>query len=300
MQEADVSAPILVAYSPKAGDRGPINFAEAAARATGAPLVVVAAGAGGDDAAGRLRSELALAEGVDVRAVDGSPARAITEVIEELRPGLVVLGSTHRGGIGRVMASSTAEKVIHGCAAPVAVVPHQHEMPSGGVKLIAAGFEPTDEGRAALRVAAALARATGAKLLASMVLDPKHAEDQAPGLLARTTHDQSLSENRYTRERLTSQDALTAAIAELAAGVETEPDVLFLEPLEGLEAVSRRADLLVIGARSYGPMHSVMLGGVSRKLIAAAGCPILVLPRGTEELTLMGGAGRSAPAGNAG
>jgi len=109
-----------------------------------------------------------------------------------------------------------------------------------------------------------------------------------------------LSENRYTRERLTSQDALTAAIAELAAGVETEPDVLFLEPLEGLEAVSRRADLLVIGARSYGPMHSVMLGGVSRKLIAAAGCPILVLPRGTEELTLMGGAGRSAPAGNAG
>ena len=109
-----MSAPILVAYSPKAGDRGPINFAEAAAQATGAPLVVVAAGAGGDDAAGRLRSELGLAEGVDVRAVDGSAAKAITEVIEEVRPGLVVVGSTHRGGIGRVMASSTAEKVIHG------------------------------------------------------------------------------------------------------------------------------------------------------------------------------------------
>jgi nucleotide-binding universal stress UspA family protein len=297
MQEADVSAPILVAYSPKAGDRGPINFAEAAARATGAPLVVVAAGAGGDDAAGRLRSELGLADDVDVRPVDGSPARAITEVIEELRPGLVVVGSTHRGGIGRVMASSTAEKVIHGCAAPVAVVPHQHEMPSGGVRLIAAGFEATDEGRTALRVAAALARATGAKLLATMVLDPKHAEDQAPGLLARTTHDQSLSENRHTRDRLVSQDALEAAIAELATGVETEPDVLYQEPLEGLQAASQRADLLVVGPRAYGPMHSVMLGGVSRKLIASAACPVLVLPRGMEELTLAAGAGGSAPAG---
>jgi nucleotide-binding universal stress UspA family protein len=297
MQEADVSAPILVAYSPKAGDRGPINFAEAAARATGAPLVVVAAGAGGDDAAGRLRSELGLADDVDVRPVDGSPARAITEVIEELRPGLVVVGSTHRGGIGRVMASSTAEKVIHGCAAPVAVVPHQHEMPSGGVRLIAAGFEATDEGRTALRVAAALARATGAKLLATMVLDPKHAEDQAPGLLARTTHDQSLSENRHTRDRLMSQDALEAAIAELATGVETEPDVLYQEPLEGLQAASQRADLLVVGPRAYGPMHSVMLGGVSRKLIASAACPVLVLPRGMEELTLAAGAGGSAPAG---
>jgi nucleotide-binding universal stress UspA family protein len=293
MQEADVSAPILVAYSPKAGDRGPINFAEAAARATGAPLVVVAAGAGGDDAAGRLRSELGLADDVDVRPVDGSPARAITEVIEELRPGLVVVGSTHRGGIGRVMASSTAEKVIHGCAAPVAVVPHQHEMPSGGVRLIAAGFEATDEGRTALRVAAALARATGA----TMVLDPKHAEDQAPGLLARTTHDQSLSENRHTRDRLVSQDALEAAIAELATGVETEPDVLYQEPLEGLQAASQRADLLVVGPRAYGPMHSVMLGGVSRKLIASAACPVLVLPRGMEELTLAAGAGGSAPAG---
>jgi nucleotide-binding universal stress UspA family protein len=297
MQEADVSAPILVAYSPKAGDRGPINFAEAAARATGAPLVVVAAGAGGDDAAGRLRSELGLADDVDVRPVDGSPARAITEVIEELRPGLVVVGSTHRGGIGRVMASSTAEKVIHGCAAPVAVVPHQHEMPSGGVRLIAAGFEATDEGRTALRVAAALARATGARLLATMVLDPKHAEDQAPGLLARTTHDQSLSENRHTRDRLVSQDALEAAIAELATGVETEPDVLYQEPLEGLQAASQRADLLVVGPRAYGPMHSVMLGGVSRKLIASAACPVLVLPRGMEELTLAAGAGGSAPAG---
>ena len=292
-----MSAPILVAYSPKAGDRGPINFAEAAARATGAPLVVVAAGAGGDDAAGRLRSELGLADDVDVRPVDGSPARAITEVIEELRPGLVVVGSTHRGGIGRVMASSTAEKVIHGCAAPVAVVPHQHEMPSGGVRLIAAGFEATDEGRTALRVAAALARATGAKLLATMVLDPKHAEDQAPGLLARTTHDQSLSENRHTRDRLVSQDALEAAIAELATGVETEPDVLYQEPLEGLQAASQRADLLVVGPRAYGPMHSVMLGGVSRKLIASAACPVLVLPRGMEELALAAGAGGSAPAG---
>jgi hypothetical protein len=40
-----------------------------------------------------------------------------------------------------------------------------------------------------------------------------------------------------------------------------------------------------------------MLGGVSRKLIASAACPVLVLPRGMEELTLAAGAGGSAPAG---
>ena len=269
-----MSAPILVAYPPRRAiaarstsrkqPRGP-----RARRSWWSPREPV--GTTPPDGSARA----GVAEAVDVHTPEGSPAQAITEVIEELRPGLVVLGSTHRGGIGRVMASSTAEKVIHGCAAPVAVVPHQHEMPSGGVRLIAAGFEATDEGRAALRVAAALARATGAKLLATMVLDPKHAEDQAPGLLARTTHDQSLSENRHTRDRLVSQDALEAAIGELATGVDTEPDVLYQEPIEGLQAVSNRADLLVIGPRAYGPMHSVMLGGVSRKLIASAACPVL-------------------------
>jgi nucleotide-binding universal stress UspA family protein len=298
MQEADVSAPILVAYSPKSGDRGPVNFAEAAARATGAPIVVLAAEAGGADAAGQLRAELGLGDDVEVRAPEGSPTRAIAAAVEELKPGLLVVGSTHRGGFGRIMPGSTAERLIHGSAAPVVVVPHQHEVRAGGARTVAAGFENTDEGRTALRVAAGLARSLGAKLLAVLVLSPKHAEEQAPGLLARTEHDQSLSENRHTLDRLSHQDALTAAIAEFAEGVETEPDVLFQEPAEGLEAASHRADLMVIGARAHGPMHSVALGGTGHKLITTAACPLLVLPRGLDALSLT--AGSSASAGSAG
>jgi nucleotide-binding universal stress UspA family protein len=169
MQEADVSAPILVAYSPKSGDRGPVNFAEAAARATGAPIVVLAAEAGGADAGGQLRAELGLGDDVEVRAAEGSPTRAIAAAVEELKPGLVVVGSTHRGGFGRIMPGSTAERLIHGSAAPVVVVPHQHEVRAGGARTVAAGFENTDEGRTALRVAAGLARSLGAKLLAVLV-----------------------------------------------------------------------------------------------------------------------------------
>ena len=38
-------------------------------------------------------------------------------------------------------------------------------------------------------------------------------------------------------------------------------------------------DLLVCGSRGYGPMRRVLLGGVSRKLIRRAACPVVVVPR---------------------
>ena len=45
---------------------------------------------------------------------------------------------------------------------------------------------------------------------------------------------------------------------------------------------SHDLDLLVIGSRGYGPLHSVLLGGVSGRVIRDAACPVIVVPRGAE------------------
>jgi len=163
------------------------------------------------------------------------------------------------------------------------VVPQEHRVATGGARLVGAAFVPTPEGNAALAAGALLARALDARLLAVMVLDPKHAEEQSPGLMAQAHGEHDPSEDRYVRNRLVANDALGAAIADLGPGVETETDVLFQDPVDGLTAVSQRTDLLVVGSRGYGPAKAVMLGGVSRRLIAAAHCPVLVLPGGDSE-----------------
>lgn len=297
-----MAASILVGYSPEGADRGPVNFGIAASRFTGAPLVVAAVTPGGSqidrmsggefggDAASegaaleQLRAELAQGE-VDatIHVVEhSSPARGLAQAVEEIHPGLLVIGSTHRGRLGSVLPGSTAERLIHGSPCPVVVVPHGYEVPQQGVRTVGAAFVATDEGRAALRAAAVLARAAGATVIATMVLSPKHAEEQSPGLMARAHHDQDPSEDRYARHRMEAEAALEQAIAELATDVEVEPDVLFQHPADGLEAASKRVDLLVMGSRAYGPAHAVMLGGVSRRVTASAGSPVLVLPRGAE------------------
>ena len=294
-----MSPPILVAFSPEYDDRAPVHFALGASRFTGAPLVVVAVGPGaaagdglgdGEFAAApgaaheSLASELRSA-GVDatIRVVEhSSPARGVFHVAEEIEPGLIVIGSTRRGKLGRVLLGSTAERLMQGAPSPVVVVPHGHEQDRHGVRTVGAGFTPTPEGHEALRAAALLARSAGARLEAIMVLNPKHAAEQSPGLLAGEHHDRDAAEDVAARGRLGAEEALRGAIAEVAAGLDVEADVLFQDSADGLVAASERLDLLVLGSRAYGPMGAVTLGGVARKVTAAASCPVLVLPRGTE------------------
>ena len=63
-------------------------------------------------------------------------------------------------------------------------------------------------------------------------------------------------------------------------------------PVDALVELSRDVDLLVCGSRGYGPVRSVLLGGVTHSLIRKAQCPVVVVPRGAE--TPPAGAGERA------
>jgi nucleotide-binding universal stress UspA family protein len=295
-----MSPPILAAFDPATGDRGPVSFGLAACRATGAPLVAVAVRRGGsmlerltggepDTAASEehiaaLHTELEAQDlPAQVHVVEHTtPARGLAGAVEQFKPELLVVGSTRHAGHGHVRPGSTAERLLSGAACPVAVVPHEHA-PNARVGSVGVAFVPAPEGREALRSAAALARAFDARLRAIMVLDPRHAEEQSPGLMARQHHDVDVEETISSRHQRAARDELAAALAELAEGIEVDTDVLFQDPADGIVAASRRVDLLVMGSRAYGPLRAVMLGGVSRRVVARAACPVLVLPRGAEE-----------------
>lgn len=297
-----MSAPIVVGYDPHGADDAPVHFGVAAARFTGAPLIVAAV-YGGHVARNRLaddefREELSAdaraaldrvrtrLEGeariqAEVRLVEArSAARGLHVALEDEGAGLAVVGSTSGGAVEHAVIGSTAERVIHGATCPVVVTPSGFRVPEGRMGVIGAAFAPTPEGRNALRVAAALATSAGARLRAIMALDPRLAEHQSPGMLAKDHHEHRGSEDDAAAALIAAERALDEAIAEVPEGVETERDVLFLDPADGLTAASEQLDLLVMGSRGYGPLRAVMLGGVTRRMISRAACPLLILPRG--------------------
>ena len=51
-------------------------------------------------------------------------------------------------------------------------------------------------------------------------------------------------------------------------------------PPSALAEAASDLDLLVLGSRGYGPVKGTLLGSVSARVMAAAACPVMVIPRG--------------------
>jgi nucleotide-binding universal stress UspA family protein len=293
-----MSAPIVVGFDPNGADDAPVHFGIAAARFTGAPLIVAAVQGGrsgrhadeelhgelGADAQGaldRLRARLEGETGVqsELRSVEAhSAARGLASLLEEAQAGLGVVGATSRGALERAVVGSTAERIIHGAPCPVAVVPHGFA--GGELRTFGVAYTPSEEGRDALRSGVVLAHASGATLRVITVLHEEIGTlgSNLPGQRAM----QQLPEEFAAQHHAAAREAVETALVETGAQVHAETELVYGDPAESLIGFTSTLDLLVMGSRAYGPRRAVLLGGVSRRVIAASQCPVVVLPRGTE------------------
>lgn len=202
-----------------------------------------------------------------------SPARGLNHLAAVHDARLIVLGSSRRGTIGRVLTGSTARRVAHGAPCAVAVAPHGWEIRSGEAPLVfGAGVTDAPEAREALALAAELAGTAHARLQALSVV---HVPPPAHPMFTATSYEGW----RRTRRRDAERDALEM-IQAVAPSADVELMVVEGEPVERLTAASIDLDLLVVGSRRYGPVRRVLLGGVSTSLIDCAHCPVLIVPRG--------------------
>jgi nucleotide-binding universal stress UspA family protein len=206
-----------------------------------------------------------------------SPARAIQAMATSEGASLIVLGSSRRGGVGRVLAGTTAERLLHGSPCPVAVAPAGFQAgEEHAIETIAVAYDRSDEAKAALLAATTIASALGARLRVVEVLDPYTMG--TPMLMAGSAYDvvPSAEIERAAREHLAE------AVSSLPDTVTAEAVVLVGDPERQLGVETQRVDLMIVGSRGYGPHRAVLLGSVSGGLVRAASCPVLVVPRGIE------------------
>jgi nucleotide-binding universal stress UspA family protein len=218
-----------------------------------------------------------LGDGVDAdyRTVSAaSESRGLHELAEQEQAEVVVVGSTHRGPLGRTSPGSTGDRLLHGSACPVAVAPRGlREQPPPALRTIAVAFVDTPEAQEALGFAATLAQRSGARLRLLSVVPPR-AEVFSP-LIGRDAEEAFVARTREVFRR-----NLDEALAGLGDRVEATVELLEGDVVDALATVDRRdADLLVCGSRGYGPLRRVLLGGVSSRLLRRAACPLLVVPR---------------------
>jgi nucleotide-binding universal stress UspA family protein len=221
-----------------------------------------------------LGREMAL-EHASVEVIAGSfAARELQHITERDDTGLIVLGSTTRGPIGRLLIGGVGERLLSGAASPVAIAPRGYrDAAPARLTRIGVGVDGSEEARHALEAAVALARASGASVRVITAF-----QRLAFGGVA-TAGIPSASANEAMRAQLkrTHEDAVATARRS------AEADGAFVEGPAGhvLRDQAADLDLVVAGSRGYGPLGAVLMGSTTAALARGAPCPLLVIPRGT-------------------
>jgi nucleotide-binding universal stress UspA family protein len=304
-----MSKAILVGYDPRKRDLAPVDFGAELAVVAGAPLIVASVQARSPvvpiDPEGTLPYGIAQVDDdlladctpaieqveidlrargikVDCRILEGtSAAQALQEAAEDEDAGVLVVGSSRRSRLGRVLAGATAQRLLNGCPCPVAVVPRDGK-PEHPFRTIGAAYVDTPEGLEALRSAHALARRARATLRAITVVKltvDMYAETETyiAGQRGKDLIDVE-GEHRMFAERKLRRTLEEEGLDDIPV----EVDAVVGDPAEVLVDISKGLSVLVSGSRGYGPIRGVLLGSVSLRLTSEAYCPVIVVPRGVK------------------
>ncbi|MCC6171559.1 MAG: universal stress protein [Gammaproteobacteria bacterium] len=207
---------------------------------------------------------------VDARVLDGQPAAAIPELAATSDVDLLVVGQRGAGAAPAMLLGSTASRLLRRSRHPVLLV----RRPAGAdyaAPLVAVDFSPASE--ASLRLACTLAPR------ARLTLVHAH-EFPYEGKLHFAGIETAVIE-RFRNETL---DQARAALHRLAAANGLEPagydaDLLRGEPSRAILALAaaRDCDLIVIGKHGRHVVEDLLLGSVTRHVIAEAAADVLVV-----------------------
>ncbi len=205
--------------------------------------------------------------------VNDSPAAGIYELTDWEKPTAVVIGSTRHGKSGRVQVGTLGGSLLSGVRCSVAVAPRGYADRRSGLGRIGVAVDGSSQSWRALSAAAYLAERANAPLAILSVMGPPHYV--LGGLLS------PLGPEEYREYKEKEWESVyEEALGRVPDGVATEPLLLHGEPAEALAEAASDLDLLLLGSRGYGPVKGTLLGSVSARVMAAAPCPVMVVPRG--------------------
>lgn len=191
------------------------------------------------------------------------PAKTLLELVEQMSADLVVLGTSCRRGLDRLLIGSTAEAVLRETAHPVLTIGPQCEAPEPGPLTFQRIVYATDFSPQAARAAAfalSFAEDSGSELFYCYVA----------------------SEDRPLTAEL--ENSFRAELRRLIPDCTSEwcsPHTVVTrgEPVEGILELAAQvhADLIVLGARKSSFALRHLERGVTPQVLAEARCPVLTV-----------------------
>jgi len=222
---------------------------------------------------------------MEVTTVPAPDGEDLGQVARARGADLLVLGSSQRAGLGRVVPGATVDHLLASPPCAIAVAPAGFGRPGAGepywrpldgsgddsgMRVIGVGYDGSPAAGAALELATELALRNRSSLRVYTVAakHPNRAEDAGIPFSA-----DGRSEAEFMR------DELQKAVRDLPPEVRALP--VFLRGFEAEQLTQASAlgvDLLVLGSRPGGTMRRRLHRSVSNPVLAASRCPVLIVP----------------------
>jgi nucleotide-binding universal stress UspA family protein len=199
----------------------------------------------------------------------GHETEGLKEIAAAEQADLIVVGSTHRGRIGRVLPGSAGERVLNNAPCAVAIAPLG--LAATGLRLdrVAVAYDGSKEARIALDLGSSLAGAAGASL---QILGAVEIGIDTVGL--QPVSKEGLEESRMRRH-------LEQAESSIPASIPVQTRLLHGAANHVLPEAAQEADLLILGSRGhYGRVRRLFMGSVATAVTRNAPCATLITPAG--------------------
>jgi nucleotide-binding universal stress UspA family protein len=259
---------IIIGVDGREGSKDALALARRLAGA-GSRLTAVAIADGSPDieaADTALRATLDGYPDIDSRVfVATSVHEGLHECARSMQADLLVLGSTHRGLVGRLLLGDDARRTLHDAPCPVALAPHGFGAVGGEARLqtVGVGYDTGEAAQAAL----ALAREIGEDAHAAVRVEQVLAERPSAAWIVASGSAKEARERELflAQEKL---DALEGVSARARGG----------EPTDALLEFAEEVDLLVLGLGHHNAAARLVLGSVADEISGRCPRPLLLVP----------------------
>ncbi|MEK6398672.1 MAG: universal stress protein, partial [Terriglobus sp.] len=191
-----------------------------------------------------------------------APVEALLAHAAETQPQLIVMGTTSKSGLEKLVLGSTAEQIFRRSTIPVLTVGPHAKLPERGTfnfRTIVYAASSSDESRKAATFAYAFAQDSGAHVYVCHVL-PEHETTSA-----------AKEEAQKTLQRLIPPGISDWCTPECVVESGKAPEAIL--------ALAERvqADLIVLGPRENSFALKYLEPGITPQILATATCPVLTV-----------------------
>jgi nucleotide-binding universal stress UspA family protein len=197
---------------------------------------------------------------VDLQVPAGKPAATLVAMAVRGNYSLILMGSRGRSGLKRLLLGSVAEEVLRHSPLPVLIV---HPLAATGekptLKRIVVPLDGSHRSAAILPFVAALAKATGARLLFTTVVEP-HARQEIPV--------EVLAKNLFRHQKEL-----------LGQGIPTELIIRYGNPTEEILSLGdvQNADLVALSTHGRTGLERARFGSVAESILRRGKLPLLLV-----------------------